>query len=492
MATFDDKKEFIMSGWVESFDEDCQTNCENMALRFLLKQKVGMLKFYECAKIFFLHERQFRPEWLRWLKFQKKDLKADSRSTLRFLFIYRPAKFPFDVSALKKIEPEVVVPYEDKLNKIRDDDEEIMDFGAHRIGKSSKNLSDDELEFSLSEGIKQLEQNLSLKERKKLSTERHQAVNSGKTSIEKKITAPKAQSNSFAYSKSDLEVVEELFAPLQRVTNKTNKVIASSVDQANDYDDLFGPTSPVKPFKKQDSMAIEDLWNEISNSPKPNDDSWFEENKGHSVYKDEAIKGSTAPVIKPKVVAKEASDDELFNQDIDDLFNDEQEPKLSNTKFDIENQEPNLLKSQKPSNTKRLAPSELFSFLDKIENQQSNSKQSKQKINPFSERTNISSLPSAPYMNSVGGSFNKTSRQKYSDMELENERDWQEDDCENLFNTSKISNKRTSLDKSYANGFGISESNRKSTSLADSNSKNSLLGSLNSKMDMKFKSSLRF
>lgn len=90
-----------------------------MAFNFLAEDKIGIMKYYECTKLYFLHEKQFRPEWVRWLKFKKKKLQQDSCPSLYFILIFQPSKFPFDLSILKYMEPEFVESYRLKKKKLR-------------------------------------------------------------------------------------------------------------------------------------------------------------------------------------------------------------------------------------------------------------------------------------------------------------------------------------------------------------------------------------
>ena len=88
-----------------------------MTNQYLAFDRIGMIKYYECAKIYFLHEKQLRPEWARWLKFKKKKLHRNSCPSLYFVLIYEPSKFPFDFSLLKYMEPEIVESYRQKRKK---------------------------------------------------------------------------------------------------------------------------------------------------------------------------------------------------------------------------------------------------------------------------------------------------------------------------------------------------------------------------------------
>lgn len=158
-----------------------------MAVHLLAQDKVGYYKYYDCAKIFFLHENLFRPEWMSRLNFARKDLKYDSRPALYFILTFQPNKFPFDLSLLKSIEPEVLVPNQRERisTKMRNTIETTPNRNL-RIGQSQqqqerqmtitpqsqrcqkRQMSDRELEYSLLQGNLQLQENLSLKEKKSL------------------------------------------------------------------------------------------------------------------------------------------------------------------------------------------------------------------------------------------------------------------------------------------------------------------------------------
>ena len=91
----------------------CQDACEKMAASLLSNNKVGIFKYADCAKIFFMHRSQFRPEWQRKFGFKMKKLQKNSQSSLYFMVMFQPYKFSYDLSLLKRIEPEIISPYKD-------------------------------------------------------------------------------------------------------------------------------------------------------------------------------------------------------------------------------------------------------------------------------------------------------------------------------------------------------------------------------------------
>lgn len=107
------KEQYIISGWVESYVPICQDMCERMASNLLFNNRVGIYKYADCVKIFFMHQKQFRPEWLQKFLFTKKNLQKVSYSSLYFLLMFQPYKFSSNLSLLKKIKPEIIIPYKE-------------------------------------------------------------------------------------------------------------------------------------------------------------------------------------------------------------------------------------------------------------------------------------------------------------------------------------------------------------------------------------------
>lgn len=77
--------------------------------------KVGVTKYsHGSAKIFFMHESQFLPEWVEKFNFDRKKIHKNSYSSLLVIIMFQPSKFPFDLSTLRRIEPEILIPYREK------------------------------------------------------------------------------------------------------------------------------------------------------------------------------------------------------------------------------------------------------------------------------------------------------------------------------------------------------------------------------------------
>ena len=80
-----------------------------MAQSFLQTEFVGLTKYLNCAKIFFIHKEQIPNEWIQRLGFQvQKIYRSGPISSLAFVLIYQPSKSNVDVSRLQKISPEPI------------------------------------------------------------------------------------------------------------------------------------------------------------------------------------------------------------------------------------------------------------------------------------------------------------------------------------------------------------------------------------------------
>jgi hypothetical protein len=84
-----------------------------MASNLLFSNRVGIFKYADCVKMFFMHQKQFRPEWVQKFLFTKKRLQKVSYSTLYFLLMFQPHKYPSNLALLKKIKPEIIIPYKE-------------------------------------------------------------------------------------------------------------------------------------------------------------------------------------------------------------------------------------------------------------------------------------------------------------------------------------------------------------------------------------------
>lgn len=114
-----------------------QDQCEKMASSLLSTNKVGIFKYADCVQIFFMHKNQFRPEWLRKFQFKMQKLQKNSYSSLYFLIVFQPYKFEYDLSLLKRIEPDVISPY--KENRVT---EGQSDFQMNNSRKDSDRFND--------------------------------------------------------------------------------------------------------------------------------------------------------------------------------------------------------------------------------------------------------------------------------------------------------------------------------------------------------------
>lgn len=104
-----------INGWIE--DErggNYQSNCQLIAQELLNRGSVGMTKYLDCAKIFFMHRDQIPSQWSQRFGFRTKKVRANSPfPRLAFILIYQPAKSSMDVSLLDKIVPQIIQPFQD-------------------------------------------------------------------------------------------------------------------------------------------------------------------------------------------------------------------------------------------------------------------------------------------------------------------------------------------------------------------------------------------
>ena len=113
---FNEKDQFIIAGWIEADSLPHQQSCERIANDFLQDNSVGITRYLDCAKIFFIHKDQMPAEWVQKLDFRiQKVEQSVNPPSLAFVLIFQPAKASFDTSLLKRIVPEPQKPYQEPI-----------------------------------------------------------------------------------------------------------------------------------------------------------------------------------------------------------------------------------------------------------------------------------------------------------------------------------------------------------------------------------------
>lgn len=123
MSTFDPLNKCVISGWIEGADDNSQAECDLFAISLLETNKVGVLKYNGCVKVYFIHRNQIMPEWIHWLKFTRIKLRKNSCSRLCYLLVFRKLSTLDSYGRLqsKLFEPEKIIPYtEDRLSSTSD------------------------------------------------------------------------------------------------------------------------------------------------------------------------------------------------------------------------------------------------------------------------------------------------------------------------------------------------------------------------------------
>lgn len=102
-----------VSGWIDSEDDNQRKNLDLLAQDLLSSNSVGMIKYLDSAKIFFLHKNQILSKWTQPLGFEVKSLKRSSTSaSLAFVLIYEPSKARSQIEELRKITPRSITPFQ--------------------------------------------------------------------------------------------------------------------------------------------------------------------------------------------------------------------------------------------------------------------------------------------------------------------------------------------------------------------------------------------
>ena len=111
--TFD----FIVSGWIESHISIYHNVFEKYGRELLNSSKVGMTKYMNCSKIYFLHKDQMRPEWYERLNFKIEKIQKNSQPNLYFIIMYKPEKAK---GLIKTLDPDIVISFFQGKNTAND------------------------------------------------------------------------------------------------------------------------------------------------------------------------------------------------------------------------------------------------------------------------------------------------------------------------------------------------------------------------------------
>lgn len=102
---------YAISGWIDSESDSQKTNLDLLAQDLLSSNSVGMIKYLDSAKIFFLHKKQILEKWTHKLGFEVRSLKRSTPlSMLAFVLIYEPSKA--NGQEFKKLTPKSVATYQ--------------------------------------------------------------------------------------------------------------------------------------------------------------------------------------------------------------------------------------------------------------------------------------------------------------------------------------------------------------------------------------------
>ena len=114
MAIFDVKNHYVIAGWVEAESSSQQDICDQMAQEFLRESSIRMIRYLDCAKLFFIHKNQMPFEWTRKLDFKICKVRPSAfPPSLAFILIYQPSKSTVDFTKLKKINPQIQTPFQE-------------------------------------------------------------------------------------------------------------------------------------------------------------------------------------------------------------------------------------------------------------------------------------------------------------------------------------------------------------------------------------------
>ena len=128
LEIYDPAQDFLVTGWIEADNRNAQAQCEQLAENFFKTQSVGLTKYLDCAKIFFVHKGQIPSEWARRLGFRVQRMhRSGPMTSLAFILIYQPAKSSINASRLQKIVPEPISTLQEYSQA-----DEVEDYGRGR------------------------------------------------------------------------------------------------------------------------------------------------------------------------------------------------------------------------------------------------------------------------------------------------------------------------------------------------------------------------
>ena len=111
LQAFDTTGTYAINGWIEDERGSYRANCQNIAQDLLNRGSVGMTKYLDCAKIFFMHRDQIPSQWSQRFVFKTRKVHFSSPfPRLAFILIYQPAKSSIDASMIDKIIPDIITP----------------------------------------------------------------------------------------------------------------------------------------------------------------------------------------------------------------------------------------------------------------------------------------------------------------------------------------------------------------------------------------------
>ena len=170
-----------------------------------------------------MHETQISQKWIERFKFQKKKLQKNSNPTLCFLLMFQAAKYPSDLSLLKRIEPEVVAPYIEKNEDGKQDSKKSPDTpksgcSTPEIEPYSAPINMIKLEDCLAQFISTQDQNQIDQQNLKLTTTEKKKI--AEFEVPRRVVVEalvnKTPSNTQASQMMDIEK-EEIQQPAQKI-----------------------------------------------------------------------------------------------------------------------------------------------------------------------------------------------------------------------------------------------------------------------------------
>lgn len=136
LRIFDSRNHHVIAGWIEAETSNQQDACDQIAHEFLREASIGMIRYLDCAKLFFIHKNQMPFEWTKKLDFKIRKVKQSVYPpSLAFILIYQPSKSTIDVSKLKKINPQLQTPYQELYNSTQ------SNYNTQRTSIGSNDLS---------------------------------------------------------------------------------------------------------------------------------------------------------------------------------------------------------------------------------------------------------------------------------------------------------------------------------------------------------------